>query len=123
MTTWQPIESAPKDGTTIMAWGPGWASPGTILWDGSWRISLCPFLPVSEERPPTLWLGLYGINFRTQQPLDPVPMNPVLIRERRLAGMIVQQVATKRQVKQDLIILRLSEIIHLVLVLLGMEQL
>lgn len=52
-TDWQPIETAPKDGTRILAWNSGWEQP-TIAhwysypggsnnrWDNDDGVELCP---------------------------------------------------------------------------------
>lgn len=53
---WQPIETAPKDGTRVLVWHPYWNAASTAQWYGTdWRIvyDLKPF--VSQ---PTHWRPL-----------------------------------------------------------------
>lgn len=36
--TWQPIETAPKDETPILAWGPCWPWPEIISWEPEQKL-------------------------------------------------------------------------------------
>jgi len=55
---WQPIETAPKDGTDILVWWPFWSkSPEVAAFiDGEW-YSEC-VTSDSTEKPPTHWMPL-----------------------------------------------------------------
>lgn len=33
MKDWQPIETAPRDGTKFMVWAPGYEWPESVLWE------------------------------------------------------------------------------------------
>lgn len=46
MHGWQPIESAPKDGSLIVCWAAGWESPCFLRWKTNRRIQITP---VSER--------------------------------------------------------------------------
>ena len=37
--SWQPITTAPRDGTLIVCWAPGWEDPCFLLWKENLRIS------------------------------------------------------------------------------------
>lgn len=55
MTDWQDISTAPKDGTRVIMWGPGWDGPQTHQWATPARAR--------EEMkywtdPPTHWVAL-----------------------------------------------------------------
>jgi hypothetical protein len=63
MSEWQPIDSAPHDGTWILAVGPDWDGPVMCAWLMNDRVGRavwtfhggeCP----DEDRPPTHWLQL-----------------------------------------------------------------
>ena len=66
MTDWQPIETAPKDGTPILAWpcGDGWGGkfPYVVQWvppnehhDGLWREAAGEQY---DDFDPTHWMPL-----------------------------------------------------------------
>lgn len=59
MTLWQPIETAPKNGTYVLLWVPGFNTPDIAGWvDGSWATPddhsdlCCPY------GGPTHWMPL-----------------------------------------------------------------
>lgn len=35
---WQPIETAPKDGTSVLCWAPGWEEPSLLIWKANPRL-------------------------------------------------------------------------------------
>ncbi len=62
---WQPIDTAPRDGSTVLAWRADWERPSFVRWalsartgTGCWndadRSDGCSL----EEEPPTHWLRL-----------------------------------------------------------------
>lgn len=57
MSEWQPIETAPRDGSKVLAYDPGWCG-GTMAiarwWDGEFRTGNLP----GEEMYPTHWMPL-----------------------------------------------------------------
>lgn len=61
MGEWQIIETAPKDGTGIILWGPEWSTPDMGYWDVSggygWYSSMFGF-PGIEELEPTHWMPI-----------------------------------------------------------------
>lgn len=62
--TWQPIETAPKDGTPIMVTGGNIDSAGSnsvpliVEWNGNWwgAIHYCYIQPIAEN--PIYWMPL-----------------------------------------------------------------
>lgn len=36
--TWQPIDTAPKDGSKIVCWANGWDDPCFLVWKTNYRI-------------------------------------------------------------------------------------
>jgi hypothetical protein len=76
MSEWQPIKTAPKDGTGIIAWReepidedwfepvglPGWSSPMGIVWSetrgGSWRLLGMNSIELGDHGQPTHWMPL-----------------------------------------------------------------
>lgn len=60
MGEWLPIESAPRDGTTVLLWAPHWKTPET-----GWTYGRDDWQDCRKDtptRPPTHW-----------QPLPPPP--------------------------------------------------
>lgn len=55
---WQPIETAPRDGTTILLFAPAWenAVTGWTFGDDEWQD--CPFNPNRLDYRPTHWQPL-----------------------------------------------------------------
>lgn len=53
---WRPIESAPKDGTTVLLWAPHWSAAQTGWTFGADAWQDCP--KDSHLRPPTHWMPL-----------------------------------------------------------------
>jgi len=64
---WQSIETAPKDGTTVLLYAPGWESPRTGWTYGKDDWQECPFHhdPARTDYRPTHW-----------QPLPAPPVTP-----------------------------------------------
>ena len=59
MSDWQPIDTAPKDATSILLGGPGWVAPATwddtlegTVWGGTWTMASKP------PSPPMHWMPL-----------------------------------------------------------------
>lgn len=53
---WQPIETAPRDGTRVLAWSARWQAPSTAQWYGNaWMLdsSIGQFV-----HQPTHWMPL-----------------------------------------------------------------
>lgn len=59
---WQPIESAPRDGTTVLLFAPGWDAPKTGWTYGKDEWQDCPYSVARADYAPTHW-----------QPLPPPP--------------------------------------------------
>lgn len=59
---WQPIETAPRDGTVVMLWWPYWRSRTVIGYYQSIAGTWCSNEALSDHEPPTHW-----------QPLPPPP--------------------------------------------------
>ena len=58
MTEWQPIETAPKDGTEILLWGPYCERPSPAKWyDGKWCAYWDGFRVIESE-------GDFGTDYR-----------------------------------------------------------
>ena len=61
---WQPIETAPKDGTNVSLWSSGfygichWSPPGTISEDGFWCYTPRVEWAILELKSPTHWMPL-----------------------------------------------------------------
>lgn len=56
---WQPIETAPRDGTTVLLYAPGWDSPKTGWTYGKDDWQDCPYSHKgSENYLPTHWMPL-----------------------------------------------------------------
>jgi hypothetical protein len=62
---WQPITSAPKDGTRILVFEPGYGLPGLLgvtslgtIRLSCWRKDTIPMGWTGSERPPSHWLPL-----------------------------------------------------------------
>lgn len=51
MSEWQPIETAPKDGTRILAWVPPYGPSTAHYNDGQWRCHSV----LNKDAVPTLW--------------------------------------------------------------------
>ena len=51
---WQPIESAPRDGSFILGFAIGWIIPRMVKWIGCW----CDFTKLDPRVNPTHWLPL-----------------------------------------------------------------
>ena len=59
VTGWQPIETAPKDGTTVLLYAPGWDSPKTGWTYGKDEWQDCPYSHKgSKNYLPTHWMPL-----------------------------------------------------------------
>ena len=64
MSDWQPIETAPKDGTVILAWRDGWVKPTLLLWLAHRDLEAPGWCPYERQpiRPrgsqPTHWMPL-----------------------------------------------------------------
>lgn len=56
--TWQPIETAPKDGEGIIAWGPPFQRSGEMFWDNDIRRWVLPGLIPPPQNQPTHWRPL-----------------------------------------------------------------
>ena len=54
---WQPISSAPKDGTRILIYEAEQGTPGTVR-ISHWRDDTIPAGWTGSERPPSHWLPL-----------------------------------------------------------------
>lgn len=56
MSKWKPIDTAPKDGTEVIGWGPSWDKPSLMEWDTlrnrGWRNLS------NGEKNPTHWMPL-----------------------------------------------------------------
>lgn len=56
---WQPIETAPKDGTVIQAKIPGNGSDNIISWGGCFMDEMdndcCAWMFVEDQEPPGCW--------------------------------------------------------------------
>lgn len=56
---WQPIETAPRDGTTVLLYAPGWDSPKTGWTYGKDDWQDCPYSRSGDESyQPTNWMPL-----------------------------------------------------------------
>lgn len=61
MSEWQPIATAPKDGTAILAWHPDWQDePLSLRWHGHWHkwILNGVLLDLGDWGEPTHWMPL-----------------------------------------------------------------
>jgi hypothetical protein len=59
MNEWQPIETAPKDGTHILAWVPWTRYPKTLFWAiyaDEWRCPASERGPCEDGWQPTHWM-------------------------------------------------------------------
>lgn len=75
MDDWMPIESAPKDGTAILAMLPDSDMPAIIHFRGpkanvTWRIAW-DYSPLSEFSQPTHWMPLPPLPVDTEKTHDP----------------------------------------------------
>lgn len=52
---WRPIAEAPRDGTTIMAWGDGFPFAATVDADGTVRDLDGDEVDIYPDEPPTAW--------------------------------------------------------------------
>lgn len=71
-TEWQPIETAPKDGTTILAW-----SIYTDICTVEWRVD--NFVPVCDGRQVIESQSDFGTDYKDVSPLShwmPLPEPP-----------------------------------------------
>jgi hypothetical protein len=70
---WRPIESAPKDGTTIIAWGRYELEPVTVRWGGAgWEAVWEGFAVIESQSD-------FGTDYMTPGPLthwQPLPRPP-----------------------------------------------
>lgn len=59
---WKPIDSAPKDGSIILAWSEDMDEVLAIVWaesrGGSWRLAGCSSLELGSWGQPTHWMPL-----------------------------------------------------------------
>lgn len=62
---WQPMDSAPKDGSIVLAWRSGWERPAFVRWVYNnrtkttfWNDSLEWDAYEMESQPPTHWIPL-----------------------------------------------------------------
>lgn len=62
---WQPIETAPKDGSLVLAWREGWDKPCFVRWIFNsrtettfWNDSIEYDFYENETEPPTHWLPI-----------------------------------------------------------------
>jgi hypothetical protein len=76
MNDWQPIETAPRDGSRVLCWGPSWDWPGFLRWfdahprsglpswedaseyDQSYYYNVFTDLPGSGKDTPTHWFPI-----------------------------------------------------------------
>lgn len=58
--TWQPIETAPKDGTPILAYETDWGYPISIRWHQPWQSWVLNgvLLKLGDWGEPTHWMPL-----------------------------------------------------------------
>jgi hypothetical protein len=63
-TAWRTIESAPRDGTRVIAYWPhigqpvvAWVAQGGIHY-GTWTCSILPTIKVTPRTPPTHWMAI-----------------------------------------------------------------
>lgn len=73
MSAWQPIETAPKDGTEIYVWAPGWNGRGPLV-----RTAWCG----TQDGACGFWMneflnGSYGCPFKPAH-WTPIPPPPVI---------------------------------------------
>jgi len=76
MSEWQPIETAPKDGTTILAWGP-YSEPATYQWRTN--VRLVGWVPVWDGFLVIEYQSDFGTEYKTADPLThwmPLPQPP-----------------------------------------------
>lgn len=59
MTDWQPIDTAPKDGTPILVWNAGYVAV-MCWWERCWEYAngIQRYWPRADEREPTHWMPL-----------------------------------------------------------------
>lgn len=65
MMHWQPIETAPKDGSHVLAWRSGWDRPAWVRWVWNPRVGREFWNDADEwdayeleSEPPTHWMPL-----------------------------------------------------------------
>lgn len=57
MSKWQPIDTAPKDGTQFLAWD-GVCVENIKWWSGMWVTSWCNDADYANHGAPTHWMPL-----------------------------------------------------------------
>lgn len=65
MTEWQSIESAPKNGSLVLAWREAWEEPRFVRWSYNYRTKTAFWNDdieqdhyENETEPPTHWIKL-----------------------------------------------------------------
>lgn len=46
---WQPIETAPKDGSRVLCWAPGWDNPTFLIWKHNRRLDRPKYGHLSQD--------------------------------------------------------------------------
>jgi hypothetical protein len=78
MSGWQPIETAPRDGRTILAWGPYSSEPATVKWEKQGNAAPC-WVPNWDEQWVIEHQGDFGTEYKSAAPLthwQPLPAPP-----------------------------------------------
>ena len=62
---WQPIETAPRNGTRVLCWGPEWDHPDLLIWKLNQRVTyfgdpleMDDYALAKPENRPTHWMPL-----------------------------------------------------------------
>lgn len=69
MNEWQPIETAPKDGTIVLLWSPDWSVPTVAMWNAQYDE---PYWQPLEEVISNIEGAIEGAKYWFKYPTPPI---------------------------------------------------